>query len=144
MDKRAFLKKSILASGAVFTGLSAISSTEAALLPEFDKITDSNGNYILPELGYAYNALEPFIDAKTMQLHHDLHHASYVKGLNTATQKIKDSLASGDFSLTKHWEREIAFHGAGHFLHTIFWTNMSPDKTSISATLQKYIDKSFG
>lgn len=144
MEKREFLKKSILATGAVLSSIGVSSANEAALVPGLDKITNEAGEYILPELGYAYNALEPHIDAKTMQLHHDIHHASYVKGLNTATSKIKEALASGDLTLIKHWERELAFHGSGHFLHTIFWTNMSPEKSTPSATLQKYIDKSFG
>jgi superoxide dismutase, Fe-Mn family len=144
MEKREFLKKSLLATGAVLSSIGISSANEAALVPGLDKITNEAGEYILPELGYAYNALEPHIDAKTMQLHHDIHHASYVKGLNTATSKIKEALVSGDLTLMKHWERELAFHGSGHFLHTIFWTNMSPEKSTPSPILQKYIDKSFG
>jgi Fe-Mn family superoxide dismutase len=144
MEKREFLRKSILATGAVLSSIGISSANEAALVPGLDKIANEAGEYILPELGYAHNALEPFIDAKTMQLHHDIHHASYVKGLNTATSKIKESFVSGDLTLIKHWERELAFHGSGHFLHTIFWTNMSPEKSMPSATFQKYIDKSFG
>lgn len=144
MEKREFLKKSLLAGGAAFAGITSVSATEAALVSGLDKIVGANGEYILPELGYAYNALEPHIDAKTMQLHHDIHHASYVKGLNTATLKIQEAMTSGDLSLIKHWERELAFHGSGHFLHTIFWTNMSPEKSTPSVVLQKYIDKSFG
>ncbi len=79
----------------------------------------------LPPLPYEYTALEPHIDAQTMKLHHDLHHAGYVKGLNTAEDKLAAAREGNDFSLVKHWERELAFHGAGHFLHCIFWQNMS-------------------
>ena len=81
----------------------------------------------LPPLDYPYNALEPNIDAETMRLHHDMHHAAYVKGLNTAEAKLAEAREARDFSLVKHWSRELAFHGAGHFLHCLFWKNMSPN-----------------
>lgn len=83
--------------------------------------------HTLPELPYAYDALEPHIDEQTMRLHHDIHHNGYVTGLNNAEEKLAAARESGEFGLTKHWEREAAFHGAGHLLHTIFWTNMGPD-----------------
>ena len=109
-----------------------------------ENAVDSSGKYILPELPYAYNALEPYIDEATMKLHHDKHHLGYVNGLNTATQKIKESIDSGDFSLIKHWDRELAFHGGGHFLHTIFWNVMGPNQGKRSKDLDNYINKSFG
>ena len=79
----------------------------------------------LPALPYAYNALEPHIDEATVRLHHDKHHAAYVNGLNNAESKLAEAREKNDFSLIKHWEREAAFHGAGHFLHTLYWQNMS-------------------
>jgi Fe-Mn family superoxide dismutase len=85
------------------------------------------GEFTLPPLPYPYEALEPYIDAETMRLHHDIHHAGYVKGLNRAISKLEEIRAGGDASLIKHWSRELAFHGSGHFLHSIFWNNMSPD-----------------
>lgn len=84
------------------------------------------GKHVLPPLPYAYNALEPYIDEETMHLHHDKHHQSYVNGLNKAEIEMARARKNGDFSLIKHWEREAAFNGAGHYLHTIFWNNMSP------------------
>ncbi|WP_025696650.1 DUF2935 domain-containing protein, partial [Paenibacillus forsythiae] len=84
------------------------------------------GGHKLPPLPYPYNALEPYIDEKTMRIHHDKHHQSYVDGLNKAEKKLADARKSGDFDLVKHWERELAFNGAGHYLHTIFWDEMSP------------------
>ena len=68
----------------------------------------------LPALDYDYDALEPHIDAQTMKLHHDIHHAGYVKGLNVAEEQLADARSKGDFALVKHWSRELAFHGAGH------------------------------
>ncbi len=80
----------------------------------------------LPPLPYAYNALEPHIDEQTMRLHHDLHHKAYVDGLNKAEQMLAQARKTGDHGLTKHWEREAAFHGSGHLLHAIFWLNLAP------------------
>ncbi len=99
----------------------------------------------LPALPYEYEALEPHIDAQTMKLHHDLHHLGYVKGLNAAEEKLAAARESGDFALAKHWERELAFHGAGHFLHCIFWQNMSPKGGGEpSGKLMDSINKKFG
>jgi Fe-Mn family superoxide dismutase len=82
--------------------------------------------YELPPLPYAYNALEPHIDEQTMRLHHDKHHQGYVDGLNKAEQMLEQARESGDLALIKHWSREAAFNGSGHFLHSIFWSNMAP------------------
>ncbi|MCZ8514142.1 DUF2935 domain-containing protein [Paenibacillus filicis] len=84
------------------------------------------GGHKLPPLPYAYDALEPYIDAETMRLHHDKHHQSYVNGLNKAETMLARARETGDFSLVKHWEREAAFNGAGHYLHTVFWNIMKP------------------
>ncbi len=103
------------------------------------------GGHKLPPLPYAYNALEPYIDEETMRLHHDKHHKSYVDGLNKAETMMAKARESGDFELIKHWEREAAFHGAGHYLHTIFWNIMSP-KGGGKATgaIAQQIDRDFG
>lgn len=84
------------------------------------------GGHKLPPLPYSYKALEPYIDEKTMRIHHDKHHQSYVDGLNKAEKKLEEARKTGDFDLVKHWERELAFNGAGHYLHTLFWDVMSP------------------
>ncbi len=100
----------------------------------------------LPPLPYDYNALEPHIDEQTMRLHHDKHHLSYVTGLNKAEEKLAEAREKNDYSLVKHWEREAAFHGAGHFLHTIFWENMSPKGGGkpASGNLSDAINSRFG
>ena len=82
--------------------------------------------YELPPLPYAKDALEPYYDARTVELHHDKHHQGYVNGLNAALQKLAAARSAGDFAQVKHLEREVAFHGGGHLLHSVFWTNMKP------------------
>lgn len=84
------------------------------------------GGHRLPPLPYAYDALEPYIAEEIMRLHHSKHHQTYVDGLNKAEKEMEKARKTGDFDLIKHWEREAAFHGAGHYLHTIFWNIMSP------------------
>jgi len=84
------------------------------------------GEYILPPLPYDYDALEPYIDKKTLKLHHDKHNAGYVKKYNTVLEKLSEARKVGDYSLIKHWSRELAFHGSGHILHTLYWQSMSP------------------
>ena len=88
----------------------------------------------LPPLPYPFDALEPHIDAKTMEIHHDKHHATYVNKLNEALGKQADlqsktveELLSGIGSLTDSVRGAVNNHGGGHLNHTIFWNNMSPN-----------------
>jgi Fe-Mn family superoxide dismutase len=82
--------------------------------------------YELPPLPYAYDALEPHYDEQTVRLHHDKHHAGYVAGLNAAMEQVQKMLKDGDFAAAKAAAKAIAFHGSGHMLHSILWTNMEP------------------
>lgn len=99
----------------------------------------------LPELPYAYDALEPHYDEATVRLHHDIHHKGYVDGLNNAEGKLAEAREKGDFGLVKHWERELAFHGSGHLLHTLFWMNMTPNGGGTpTGSLGERINQDFG
>lgn len=84
------------------------------------------GEHKLPPLPYTYDALMPVISKELLTLHHDKHHQAYVDGLNRAEKRLAEARQQGDYALVKHWEREIAFHGSGHILHSIFWTIMAP------------------
>jgi Fe-Mn family superoxide dismutase len=91
----------------------------------FDAAT---GKYVLPELPYAYDALEPIIDEQTMRIHHTKHHAGYVRGVNNALEKLHEiRWNSGDPALGQHWQRQLSFHMGGHINHTLFWANMKPE-----------------
>ncbi len=103
------------------------------------------GGHSLPPLPYPYNALEPVISSNTLRIHHDRHHQSYVDGLNKAELKLVEARQKGDFALIKHWERELAFHGSGHILHSIYWTVMTPQGTSGPCTeTRRQINGYFG
>ena len=100
--------------------------------------------FTLPQLPYSFNALEPYYDEETVKIHHDKHHQAYVDGLNKAETKLKEARESGDFALIKHWERELAFNGAGHILHTLFWENMIGSGSQASGNILEKINEDFG
>ncbi|MBM7569778.1 superoxide dismutase [Aquibacillus albus] len=101
------------------------------------------GNHELPPLPYAYDALEPYISKEIMELHHKKHHQSYVDGLNKAEKELY--VNKPEKAMIKHWMREQAFHGSGHYLHTIFWNNMTPQGGGApTGSLLNQIKKDFG
>lgn len=103
------------------------------------------GGHTLPPLPYAYDALEPYIDTETMRIHHDKHHQSYVDGLNKAELALAEARRTGNFEHIKALEGELAFHGAGHYLHSIFWRSMAPHGGGApQGILRKQLDQDFG
>ncbi len=93
--------------------------------------------YQLPELLYPYNALEPYIDAQTMEIHHTKHHQAYIDKLNTALEKYPDLQGKTVEELLQSWNNlqieeadktAIKNHGGGHANHSLFWRCMSPDQ----------------
>ena len=83
--------------------------------------------YALPELPYSPGALEPHYSGEIISLHHDKHHAAYVKGANDTLDALAAAREAGDFGNINQLSRSFVFHVSGHVLHSIFWTNMSPD-----------------
>jgi len=84
-------------------------------------------SYSLPELPYDYAALEPHISGQIIELHHDKHHAAYVQGANTTLEKLAAARDADDFGAIVGLEKTLAFNVSGHVLHSIYWTNMTPD-----------------
>ncbi len=113
-----------------FLATAALGTLAAAAAPSLHSIgfepIAAGAKHELPALPYEIGALEPHIDAQTMQIHHDKHHLAYVNGLNKAEEELAKARASGDFSLIQHWSRQAAFHGGGHWLHSMFWKVMAP------------------
>jgi len=90
--------------------------------------------YKLPDLPYDFAALEPHIDARTMEIHHDKHHAAYINKLNAALEghadlqgKSVEDLLRGIASVPESIRTAVRNHGGGHANHSLFWTVMSPD-----------------
>ena len=103
-----------------------------------------NGAYVLPKLPYAFAALEPQYDARTVELHYTKHHAAYVKGLNTALEKLAVARATNDFATVTALSRDLAFHGSGHLLHCLFWNSMCPGGSAVPEKLATAMKDSFG
>lgn len=105
---------------------------------------------ILPDLPYAYDALEPYIDAETMTLHHDKHHATYVANANAALEKHPEigedlvALLSDVDSIPADIRQALINNGGGHLNHALFWELLSSEKTEMSAELAAAIDAAFG
>ncbi len=108
------------------------------------KAAGLGGGCRLPPLPYGYDALEPYVDRETLTVHHDKHHAGYVKGFNRALEALAEARASGDHAMIKHWSRELAFHGSGHVLHTLYWGSMSPEGGAPQGALLQALERSFG
>ena len=83
-------------------------------------------HYALPDLPYDYSALEPHISGKIMELHHQKHHATYVKNANSVLEQLDEARKKDDFARVSALERALAFNLSGHILHSIFWKNMTP------------------
>ncbi|MFC7155125.1 superoxide dismutase [Halomarina halobia] len=83
--------------------------------------------YELPDLPYDYDALEPSISQRIMELHHDKHHQSYVDGANSALEKLQSMRENDEWGDVKGVKRNLAFNLSGHVNHSVFWENMSTD-----------------
>ncbi|TCS92345.1 superoxide dismutase [Hazenella coriacea] len=107
--------------------------------------------YELPKLPYDFNALEPHIDALTMEIHHDRHHATYVNNLNAALEahevgnKTVEELISDLKALPESIQAAVRNNGGGHANHSLFWEILSPNGGgSPTGELAKAIDEKFG
>ena len=108
--------------------------------------------HTLPDLPYGFDALEPHIDARTMEIHHDKHHAGYVKKLNAALEghpdlqgKRVEELLRDLGSIPEEIRTAVRNNGGGHANHSLFWTIMSPDGGGTpSGELASAIDSTFG
>ncbi|MBI2448377.1 superoxide dismutase [Candidatus Microgenomates bacterium] len=108
--------------------------------------------YNLPELPYPYEALEPYIDKETMEIHHLKHHQAYVNKLNEAlakhpelAEKSLEELLADLEGLPEDIRKAIKNHGGGHYNHSLFWRIMGPSsKNRPQGELLKKIEASFG
>jgi superoxide dismutase, Fe-Mn family len=99
--------------------------------------------YFLHDLPFAYDALEPWCPAETLELHHGKHHAAYVKGANEAADAL-EAVDPGDAYALAGIQTALTFNVAGHVLHSLFWESISPEVTKPSGELGAKIDADFG
>jgi Fe-Mn family superoxide dismutase len=97
--------------------------------------------FVLPKLPYAYEALEPVIDAATVNLHHDKHHNGYVVGFNGTLKKIVVAREKSDYAAIKALDKDLAFHGSGVILHNMYWENLCPKADCKEPASGAFIDQ---
>jgi superoxide dismutase, Fe-Mn family len=144
MTRRDALKTAALATAAF-----AAASPVAPLLGQ--TAAAPSGPFSLPPLPYATDALEPNIDARTMEIHHDKHHAAYVTNLNKAVaahpevaNKSLEDLITNLAGLPADIQTAVRNHGGGHFNHSLFWQVMNHSGGQPAGDLAKAIEASFG
>ncbi len=145
MDKRTFLKNSAIlgVGGVLATALPGTSKAAGRIL----RGQNDEDRFALPELGYAFDALEPHIDAMTMEVHYSKHHAGYTRKFNAAVKEagLTDVRIKDIFSEVSKLPAGIRNNGGGYFNHKLFWKSMSPDGGGKpKGELLKAIEKSFG
>ncbi|MGE8648330.1 MAG: superoxide dismutase [Acinetobacter sp.] len=108
-------------------------------------------SYTLPELPYAYDALEPHIDAKTMEIHHTKHHQTYINNINAGIEGTEwedlsvEELVSKANQVPEDLKNNVINNGGGHANHSLFWTVMSPDGGgNPEGEIAQAIDKELG
>lgn len=106
--------------------------------------------HTLPALPYAYDALEPHIDAQTMEIHHSKHHQTYVNGLNAAIEGTEwaewpvEKLVGAVKQLPENLRAAVTNHGGGHANHSLFWTVLSANGGTADDALAAAIDRDLG
>jgi Fe-Mn family superoxide dismutase len=131
----------ILIAVLFFAGFPALVSAQT------DKtLTTKASELVFPELPYAYNALEPVIDAKTMEIHYSKHHKAYYNNFFAAVKETP--IAHLDlktiFAGISKQPAVVRNNGGGYYNHNLFWENMTSAKTAPSAALKAAIEKDFG
>jgi len=147
MTRRQALKTTALASAACATATALpCMSAQPAATP-----TAAAAPFTLPPLPYAFDALEPYMDALTMQIHHDKHHAAYVAGLNKAVASFPavggrtvEDLLKNLSSVPEPIRAAIRNQGGGHYHHALLWQMMKPGGSQPSGELLKALEKRFG
>lgn len=146
-NRRDFLKKSALLGLAGLAG-NLIGKEKLNTIDSLAEISADGGKYTLPTLPYKYNALEPFIDAQTMEIHHTKHHQAYVDKLNKALESYKgDTSFAGLFLNASTLDPAIRNNGGGHYNHSLFWqlmqANPSGKKITPDGKIAELINRDF-
>nr|ALF39393.1 MnSOD [Delia antiqua] len=98
------------------------------------------GKHTLPKLPYDYAALEPIVCREIMELHHTKHHQTYVNNLNAAEEQLAEAQSKNNVSKIIQLAPALRFNGGGHINHSIFWQNLTAEKTQPSAELKQAIE----
>jgi Fe-Mn family superoxide dismutase len=145
MNKREFIKTSVLAG----TGLLIASESSALSFANKSAVNSFTNDlpFQQPVLGYSYNALEPYIDAQTMEIHYSRHHAAYTKNFNTAVidNKLEGKSIEAIFANVSNLPVTIRNNGGGYYNHNLYWEFMAPVAGGEpSGEIAKKINSDFG
>jgi Fe-Mn family superoxide dismutase len=140
-SRRVFLEGALVAGGLAYAANSAHAQGRTRYV---DKLTDDAGKYAVAPLPYGYDALEPAIDARTVELHYNMHHKPAATAANRAEEELAKAREGGQFALVKHYEKELAYQLSSHILHTIYWTNLGGKGGEPGGELAKAINAEFG
>ena len=153
MKKREFLKSAAVLSAGVLISpfISACENNNSTADNSKPKTPNPTEKMLvaLPELGYSYDALEPYIDAKTMEIHHSKHHAGYTKKFKSALESsdLQEMSIESLFQSLDTSEQHLSLrnNGGGYYNHKLFWESIGPDKGGeASGNMQAAIQQSFG
>jgi len=126
-SRRKFLQQAALIAGA---GMTTSLTSSKNIFNEATEMQDSTGGFTLPPLPYAYDALEPFIDKQTMEIHYTKHHQAYINNLNKA---MADAGETGKYSSIEELLKKVSGYNeivrnnaGGHYNHSLFWKLLKP------------------
>jgi superoxide dismutase, Fe-Mn family len=144
MNRTQFLQNSLLLTGATALATTDQMAFAANLVQNpFDKLAGADGFFVHNPLPYAENALEPWMDAETLHLHHTFHHGNAVKAANDYLKKIRAGADAGNFEYTDYWTKKMSLQSSSHILHSIFWTNLTAKKSEPTGALRKQIETQY-
>ena len=146
MTRRQAMKTGAIAGAALMTLPGAIAQPATPAAPA------ASGPFKLPPLPYAYDALEPYIDARTMEIHHDKHHAAYVAHLNEAVadypdvakMSLEDILKNNLAAVPEKIRTTVRNNGGGDYNHTLFWLMLKKDGGEPGGALASAMNSAFG
>lgn len=143
MERRKFMKSIGLSAAALYIGNNAIAAEGKYMPTSTSEVAPA---LIFPPLPYSYDALEPYIDARTMEIHYDRHHRAYfnnlvnsIKGTPMESMGIEEILKT----VSSHGDA-IRNNGGGYYNHTFFWNNLAKGTTVPSDQLKAAINNAFG
>lgn len=127
-------------------GTLAVAAPLAGTMTSFGAEKPAFTGHVFPELGYAYNALEPYIDARTMEIHYSKHHRAYFDNFIKAAQgtDMLNKSLTDIFKKMSTYPAVVRNNAGGFYNHNLFWEIMSPGKIAISSSFRSAIEKDFG
>jgi Fe-Mn family superoxide dismutase len=137
MERRSFIQKA-LSSAALLCTVSLENSVTA--------FANHSSEFTLPPLAYSYAALEPYIDAQTMEIHHGKHHETYIKNLNkevASNNELKNKSLEDILKNISKYNNAVKNNAGGHYNHSLFWTLLSNKAGTPSPALSQALNRDF-